>query len=317
MDYNRFLERPIRLTSTIGEDQIYTVPSGATLRAVATDLQDKGIISNRDYLLWMAKFQTPQVVVKAGEYSLRSEMVPQELLTHLAGGDVVQYPLTLIEGMTFSEIRLRLAAREALEQQLPAMSDTEVRQALAVSYTSLEGLFYPETYHYSRGMSDLQLLRRAKQKMDAYLEQQWADKGESLPLKSPYEVLIMASIIEKETGNAAERPEISGVFNRRLQKGMKLQSDPTVIYGMGKAFHGNLRRVDLKRDTPYNTYTRHGLPPSPIALPGGDAIHAALHPLPGKSLYFVGKGDGTHHFSANLKEHNSAVYRYQIKRVRE
>jgi UPF0755 protein len=209
-------------------------------------------------------------------------------------------------------MRAGLDAEPALIHTLAALDDDSVLARLGLDAPSPEGLFFPATYHYEDGDSDLDILARAARRMQKELDTAWQGRRDGLPYTSPYEALIMASIIEKETGRAEERARIGGVFVRRLQRGMKLQTDPTVIYGLGTGFDGNLRRADLRRDTPYNTYVHHGLPPTPIAMPGADAIAAALDPAPGSALYFVAKGDGAHHFSNSLREHNAAVRRYQL-----
>ena len=225
-----------------------------------------------------------------------------------------QYPFTIIEGTTWRELRTRLETAEFLEHRISGMSDEAVRSALGIPWPSLEGAFLPDTWFASRGETDLALLGRAWRALRKVLDEAWASRAPDLTLKTPYEALILASIIEKETAVPEERPMIAGVFIRRLQRGMRLQTDPTVIYGLGEAFDGNLRRRDLRRDTPWNTYTRKGLPPTPIAMAGRAAIHAALHPAPGEALYFVATGDGRHVFSRTLGEHNRAVRRYQLKK---
>ena len=210
-------------------------------------------------------------------------------------------------------LREALAQVETLDQTLADVSDTELMERLGKPNVHPEGQFLPDTYRYTRGMTDFDVLQIAHRALHQTLDDQWDKRPPNIELNSAYEVLTLASIIEKETGVAAERPQISGVFNRRLRIGMRLQTDPTVIYGMGDAYEGNIRRRDLTTDTPYNTYTRHGLPPSPIALAGRDAIHAALHPQKGEALYFVARGDGSHQFSATLEQHNAAVRKYQLK----
>jgi UPF0755 protein len=207
-----------------------------------------------------------------------------------------------------------LAADDRVRTTLDGLEPPAIMAALGLEPRHPEGLFFPSTYRFDDGDSDADILRRAYRRMQRVLDDAWAKRDPELPYATPYEALIMASIVEKETGQADEREAIAGVFVRRLRRGMKLQTDPTVIYGLGAAFDGNLRRADLRRDTPYNTYTRHGLPPTPIALPGAAAIEAALHPADGKALYFVAKGDGSHHFSDSLRQHNNAVRRYQLKR---
>ena len=229
-------------------------------------------------------------------------------------GDTKTFDVTFIEGSRFADMRRVLAAQPHLLHTIEDKSDEELMAELGVPEIPAEGMFFPSTYRYEAGSRDIELQARACTQLQEILNREWEERAEDLPYASPYDALIMASIIEEETGRAQERREIAGVFVRRLKRGMKLQTDPTVIYGLGKAFDGNLRRADLEGDTPYNTYTRSGLPPTPIALPGADAIAAALDPAPGKALYFVARGDGTHQFSKTLNEHNVAVHRYQLRR---
>jgi UPF0755 protein len=230
----------------------------------------------------------------------------------LVNGEVVQHSLTIIEGWTFQQLLQAVRSHPMLTQTLADADPQAVMEALAEPGTHPEGWFYPDTYRFPRGTSDVEFLRRAYRVMQQRLAAEWEKRAEGLPLKSPYEALVLASLIERETAVAAERTRIAGVFVRRLRKGMRLQTDPTVIYGMGDAYEGRIRWRDLRTDTPYNTYTRHGLPPTPIAMPSGAAINAALNPADGKELYFVSRGDGSHHFSATLEEHNAAVRCYQL-----
>jgi UPF0755 protein len=233
------------------------------------------------------------------------------LLELLVSGKTRLVPVTIIEGWTFAQMREALARHPSLRQETAGKTPEEVMALIGSPGLFPEGQFFPDTYFTSKHTSDLDILRQAHKKMRSVLESEWNGRMVNLPLNSPEEALILASIVEKETGRASERPAIAGVFIRRLQKGMRLQTDPTVIYGMGDQFHGNLRKDDLRRDTPYNTYTRGGLPPTPIALPGRDAIHGALHPSEGTHLFFVAKGDGTHTFSTTLEEHERAVDQFQ------
>lgn len=313
-DLDRFLITPLAIT----EDGLeYTIAPGAHMRAIARDLERRGLFHRpRDayYLIGLARWRELAGRIKAGEYHLPSGLGPEALLKRFVRGDVTQYSLTLVEGWTFAQALLAIADHPKLEQTLEGLDQAAIMAALGHPDRHPEGLFLPDTYRFPAGTSDLDFLRRAYRAMQDTLGEQWPQRDPDLPYKEPYEALIMASIIEKETGAAPERPRIAGVMVRRLKLGMMLQTDPTVIYGMGDRFDGDIRRRDLKRDTPYNTYTRHGLPPTPIALPGAAAIHAALHPADGKALYFVAKGDGTHQFSATLKQHNRAVREYQILR---
>lgn len=253
--------------------------------------------------------------LKAGEYVLEPGTTPLQLLEQLERGEVRQYRLTLVEGWNFREMMQVIALHPAVRSTLRG-DDIGAQAMAAIGKPDLhpEGQFLPDTYQITRGTTDVAVLSRAHAAMQAALADAWAQRADGIPIKSPEEALILASIIEKETGVASERPQIAGVFSRRLQKGMRLQTDPTVIYGIGPDFDGNIRRQDLRTDTPYNTYTRYGLPPTPIAMPGKAALLAAVNPAAGNSLYFVSRGDGSHQFSATLAEHNRAVARYQLGR---
>ncbi len=306
--YQQSINTPLALE----EDYRLQVPQGASLRRVATELEAEGVLPEALWLRVYGRVSGKASQIKAGEYALPVGTTPVELLDKLVSGEVVQYQLTIVEGWTFAQLMTVMAQHEALEHTLQGLDGAEIMQRLGTSETHPEGWFYPETYRFPRGTTDLAFLRRAHQMMRQRLEQEWEGRAEGLPLKSPYEALILASIIERETGVPSERDRIAGVFVRRLQRGMRLQTDPTVIYGMGDAFDGDIRYRDLRRDTPYNTYTRSGLPPTPIAMPSGEALHAALHPADGDELYFVSRGDGSHVFSATLEEHNRAVRRYQL-----
>ena len=252
--------------------------------------------------------------IKQGEYELPPLISPADLLRLFAEGKVKQRSFTWVEGITASQALKILQAQEYLSKpQMPLDMET-LRSVLQLGYPSAEGWLFPDTYSYSRDADPWELIRQSYQRMQLTLTAEWEGRAAGLPYNSPYEALIMASIIEKETGAPEERAEIAGVFVRRLQKGMRLQTDPTVIYGLGDEYQGNIRRKHLRQPTPFNTYVIKGLPPTPIALPGLDSIHAALHPADGDSLYFVAKGDGTHQFSATLQEHEAAVRAYQLRR---
>jgi UPF0755 protein len=232
----------------------------------------------------------------------------------LVSGKTLTHSITFPEGWTFRQWREQMASHPALVHTLKGLSDEAVMERLGHPGVHPEGRFFPDTYLFPRGFSDLQLLQWAWRRMEEELADAWRERDKGLPLKTSYEALILASIIEKETGMPSERREIAGVFIRRLKKGMKLQTDPTVIYGMGREYAGNIRRKDLKKDTPYNTYVHAGLPPTPICMPGRESLQAAVHPAAGKAFYFVARGDGSHQFSATLREHNRAVRKYQLKR---
>ncbi len=290
----------------------YEVATGRTLTMVAQDLQQRGVLSHAVYLVALSYLQGDKHSVRAGEYMLLPGTTPPQLLEQLALGKVTDHVLTLVEGWTFRQVLDAVARNEKLEHTLSGLSDAEIMARLGFSGLHPEGRFYPDTYHFPKGTSDADFLKRAYRAMQQHLQAAWETRSADLPFHTPEEALILASIVEKETGLAIERPQIAGVFVRRMRLGMALQTDPTVIYGMGDSFDGNLRRSDLTTDTPYNTYTRNGLPPTPIAMPGLEAIRAVLHPAPGDALFFVARGDGGHIFSATLAEHNRAVYKYQI-----
>lgn len=307
--YQTFIQTPVAVS---GDRLVFEVQRGAGLRVVAQKLVDIGVLRDPYAFLALA-YQTDRVGrLKAGEYEIRPETTPPQLLDLLTSGRVIQYPLTLVEGRTFRQALAVIAANPVLVADIGVLTDEEIMTRIGHPGTHPEGRLFPDTYLFPRGMGALDLVKRAYGRMETVLAEEWDKRAQGLPFKDPYEALILASIVEKETGLAAERPEIAGVFVRRMRTGMKLQTDPTVIYGLGAAFDGNLRHADLTTDTPYNTYTRGGLPPTPIALPGREAIHAVLHPAGGDSLYFVAKGDGGHAFSPTLDEHNRAVRRYQL-----
>ena len=312
--YQGFADAPIALAGT---ERILVVESGDGFRDILRKLRGLGVVEGHD-LEWKALAHEMQVVTRlqVGEYTIRHGITPRELLAKLESGKVIQQRFTIVEGWNLRELRAALAKDPTLGQTLADTPDDGLMAALGRDDAHPEGRFLPETYHYTRGMSDRDLLARAALAMDKALADAWAMRSPDSPLKSPDELLVLASIVEKETGKASERAEIAGVFTRRLVKGMLLQTDPTVIYGMGSAYDGNIRRKDLETDTPYNTYTRAGLPPTPIALPGRAALVAAARPADGDTLYFVSRGDGSHVFSATLAEHNRAVACHQLKRCR-
>jgi len=309
--YQQFLEQPLSLSA---EGVVYQVKPGTSLKQLAHDLSAQGLIEQPDFLSWYARYTGQANKIKAGEYRLAPGLTPPALLDLLVSGKTTRYQLTLVEGWNFQQVRAAVAGDPVLIKTLEGLADGEVMARLGHAGEHHEGRFFPDTYQFPRGTTDLSLLRRAYQRMEKVLAEEWQQREKGLPLENAYQALILASVIEKETGAPEERAQIAGVFMRRLRKGMRLQTDPTVIYGLGDGFDGNLRRRDLKQDTPYNSYTRKGLPPTPICMPGREAIHAALHPAPGDALYFVAKGDGTHQFSATLQQHNAAVRKHQLKR---
>ncbi|MDH5369028.1 MAG: endolytic transglycosylase MltG [Gammaproteobacteria bacterium] len=296
----------------------YSIKSGSSLSAVLYDLHKKKIINHPRYLLLYARFNDLAGNMKAGDYQLSKDLKTKQFLDNIFSGKVIQFSLTIIEGWSFLQLLEEIKNHPQIKHTLDSkLSEKEIMEQLGLSDIHHEGQFLPDTYHFPKQLTDVDFLKRAYTSMQSVLNEEWDNRAVGLIYKNSYEALIMASIIEKETGQPHERDQISGVFLRRLEKGMRLQTDPTVIYGMGKEFKGNLRKRDLLRNTPYNTYRRHGLPPTPIALPGRKAIHAALHPAAGDALYFVSRGDGSHVFSATLREHNNAVIKYQLKgRVR-
>ena len=310
-EYSQFLQTPLDLPP---EGVVFQIPRGASVAAVAQDLESRQLISRSDWLRVHARLDYQGEMIKAGEYELLPGLTPAALFALFVSGKTVSYSITLIEGWSFKQVMAEIEAHPALRQTLSGMSPQAIMQKLGHADEHPEGRFFPDTYSFQRDTTDLELLRRAHNRMSRLLQDAWAERDENIPLKTPYEALILASIVEKETGAASERGEISGVFSRRLRKGMKLQTDPTVIYGMGDRYKGNIRRKDLTEDTPYNTYVHTGLPPTPICMPGADAIAAAVKPKAGKSLYFVAKGDGSHQFSNTLRQHNNAVRKYQLKK---
>lgn len=311
MEFQSFRQNPLPVPET-GADLL--VKPGSSLRAVARDLAEQQVLEHPAYLVLLGRYLDLDSRIKAGEYQLAPGLTPEQLLHQLSEGKVVQHGITLIEGETFKQMMARLRLDPVLEHTLVSDRPEDVMREIGYPGLHPEGRFLPETYYFPRGTTDVDLLRRAYLDMENFLQQAWPERDPGLPFDTPYEALILASIVEKETAVPEERPRIAGVFVRRLEKGMKLQTDPTVIYGMGDSYDGDIRFRDLRQDTPYNTYTRSGLTPTPIAMPGREALLAVLHPASGKELYFVARGDGSHHFSATLKEHNRAVDRYQRKR---
>ncbi|KAB7627613.1 endolytic transglycosylase MltG [Alkalilimnicola sp. S0819] len=306
--------RELAQTPLVSEAQTLEVPRGTPFAHLARDLGQRGWVDRPWLLRVYARLSGKSARIQAGEYRVEAGMSALELVDRMVRGEVLLHGFTIVEGWTFKQLREALAAHPALDHRTHALSGPELMARLGHPGEHPEGRFLPETYHFPRGFTDLELYRRAYQAMAQTLSREWEARSDGLPLDSPYEALILASIIERETAVPAERPRIAGVFVRRLLKGMRLQTDPTVIYGMGDRYRGDIRFRDLRRDTPYNTYTRGGLTPTPIAMPSAAAIHAALHPAEGDELYFVSRNDGSHVFSATLQEHNQAVNCYQRKR---
>ena len=311
-DYSRFSDAPLH-APTQGDS--LDVARGSGLRGIVGQLKARGA-TRAPELYWRALAAQMGVASRlhAGEYALGNGLTPRQLLANMASGKVLQRNFTIVEGWTFRELRQALAKVTKLGQDGAALDDAQLMRRLGAGGEAPEGRFLPETYAWVKGDSDLDILRRAHEAMRTTLGRLWPQRAPDLPLTSPYEALILASIVEKETGLPSERARIAGVFVRRLAAHMLLQTDPTVIYGMGASYAGNIRRTDLETDTPYNTYRRPGLPPTPIALPGKAALVATLHPAAGTELYFVARGDGGHVFANTLDEHNRHVDCYQRKR---
>ena len=289
----------------------FSVERGSSLKAAARDLEQAGVLARPWAFVMLARLKGLESGIKAGSYASQGPISPLELLRKITVGDTVLGKLTIPEGWSFAEMRRAVDAHPGLRHDTAGMSTTQLLGAMGVSDPHAEGRFFPDTYFFDLGTSDLTLYRRAHETMRKQLDAAWAARMPGLPYRTPEEVLTMASIIEKETGAPEERPLIAAVFINRLKIGMRLQTDPTVIYGLGERFDGNLRKDDLLTDTPYNTYTRGGLPPTPIALPGAAALRAAVDPAHSRALYFVAKGGGRHEFSDTLDAHNRAVNRYQ------
>ncbi len=288
-----------------------TITAGSSVRAIGAQLQAGGVPVDPLLLTLLARIESRATRLQAGTYAFAPSITPERLLDKMESGDVVHIQLVVLEGWTFAQMRASIASRADIKQTARAISDAELLAAIGVQQGSPEGLFFPDTYTFTRGTTDLDLYRRAYRAQQKRLADAWAARAPDLPFATPYEALTLASIVEKETGRAGDRPQIAAVFINRLKRGMLLQTDPTVIYGMGARFDGNLRRADLLADTPYNTYTRSGLPPTPIALVGAAALTAVLNPPSSDALYFVARGDGSSEFSGKLSDHNRAVDRYQ------
>lgn len=289
----------------------FSISAGSTLRSASEQMVQAGVLKAAlPFEVLTRLFGNPRNI-KAGNYEIEDDITPLKLMRKITRGDYTALAITFVEGSTFRQMRKMLDEHPALKHDTVGLPDSEVLEKLGLEQRSAEGLFFPDTYHFAQGVSDLNILRRAHQLMEKNLSEQWQQRAPEVTLVTPYEALILASIIEKETGKSVERPTISAVFLNRLRLGMKLQTDPTVIYGLGESFDGNLRKQHLLSDGPYNTYTRLGMPPTPIAMPGLASLHAALHPARTDALYFVAKGDGSSHFSRSLEEHDRAVTRYQ------
>lgn len=304
------LQQSLNLT----QEKLLDVPAGSSPTGVLNRLQADGVIKDAFWLRLYWRFNLQGQSLHSGEYRMVPGMNAESLLDLWQKGEVVQYSVTLVEGWTFRQVRAALARQVKLEQTASELSDTELMAKLGHPDVFPEGRFFPDTYRYVRGMTDVELLKQAYNRLDEVLQEEWEKRAADVPYTDAYQALIMASLVEKETGVPQERGQIAGVFVRRLQQGMLLQTDPTVIYGLGDRYNGKITRALLKEPTPYNTYVISGLPPTPISMVGREAIHAAMHPVAGNSLYFVARGDGSHVFSADLDAHNAAVKEFQLKR---
>lgn len=307
--YQDFVDSPVSIQ---GEKTIFTIQSGSSISTVANQLAERGLIDEPMMFKLLARMTKQSNKIKAGEFELEQGMTVADVLKRFVSGKTLQYQFSLVEGKTFKEIVNKIKQSDDLIKTLSDEDYQNIMQKMGSEATHPEGWFYPDTYHFPRNTSDLQFLQRAHQQMQAFLMEEWAKRQPNKHIVTPYQALILASIVEKETGIPEERPLIAGVFLNRLEKGMMLQTDPTVIYGMGERYQGNIRKSDLKRDTPYNTYTRTGLTPTPIAIPSLEAIRAVLHPAKTDAYYFVAKGGGAHHFSKTYAEHRKAVVKYLL-----
>ncbi|KPZ09965.1 endolytic transglycosylase MltG [Pseudomonas syringae group genomosp. 3] len=304
------LNQPLK----VAQEQLLDVPAGSTPTGVLNRLQADGVIKDAFWLRLYWRFNLSEQPLHSGEYRMLPGMDVNALFDAWKRKEVVQYSLTLVEGWNFRQVRAALAKQAKLDQTLAGLSDSELMAKIGHPDVFPEGRFFPDTYRYVRGMTDAELLKQAYNRLEEVLDEEWQARSSEAPYSNPYQALIMASMVEKETGVPQERGQIAGVFVRRLKLGMQLQTDPTVIYGMGERYNGKLTRANLREPTPYNTYVIAGMPPTPISLVGREAIHAALNPVGGSSLYFVARGDGSHVFSDDLDAHNSAVRDYQLKR---
>jgi UPF0755 protein len=305
-----FLISPLHINKA---DTAIEIEPGSSLRSIAFQLVDDKVLNEPWRFIILAKILGQSRKLRPGNYNLNPNITPYQLLLSFLEGRATEGSITFIEGQDLQSMLDKIKANDAIKKTMKPYDTKAIALALGISIDSVEGQLFPDTYYFSRNTPDIEILRRAYKAMQKKLNYEWERRAQDVPYKNSYEALIMASIIEKETGKSIEAGQIAGVFLHRLKIGMKLQSDPTVIYGLGKKFNGDLTKKDLMTDTPFNTYTREGLPPSPITMPSLVSIRAALHPTKTDALYFVGKGDGTHYFSASLSEHNEAVKRYQLK----
>jgi UPF0755 protein len=304
-----YVARPVEMAKLPAEVEI---PQGAGFRTAVAQLERAGVKVRPSHFELLARLFGRERDIKAGNYLFTQPLTPIDILDKLTRGDVTQASVQLIEGWTFAQFRASLDASPDLKHESKGLEDAEILKRIQATESHPEGLFFPDTYLFARGSSDLAVLRRAYRALQRHLQTEWDARAANVPYQTPYEALIMASIVEKETGKPAERDQIAGVLVNRLRIGMRLQADPTVIYGLGSAFDGNLKKTHLLEDGPYNTYTRAGLPPTPIAMPGLASLHAALRPGQTDALYYVSRGDGSSQFSRTIDEHNRAVSKYQL-----
>ncbi|MDR2261732.1 MAG: endolytic transglycosylase MltG [Azoarcus sp.] len=307
-----YAHRPLAMKQAVAG---FVVPKGAGMRQAANAIAAAGVEVHPRLLAWLARFSGRAREIKAGSYEVRAGITPWQLILKLGAGEVSRGEILLLEGWTFRQVRAAVEKHPDLQADTVNLSEAEILARVGAREKHAEGLFFPDTYVFDKHSGALALLARAHRAMQTRLIGEWEGRASGLPLKSPYEALILASIVEKETGRSEERARIAAVFLNRLRAGMRLQTDPTVIYGLGENFDGNLRRRDLEADTPWNTYTRAGLPPTPIAMPGQESLRAVLHPEDSREFYFVSRGDGSSAFSRTLEEHNQAVARYQRRRA--
>lgn len=289
----------------------FSIEAGTSLKTVASQLAHEGLLPNAWSFVLVSRLMGLASSLKAGDYEITGDISPLELLKRITRGDIAQSEIRFVEGWTFSQLRQALDQHSSIRHDTAGLTDRQVMKLIGATETAAEGLFFPDTYFFARGSSDVEILKRAYHAMQKHLITAWTGRSAGLPLQDPYQALILASIVEKETGKESDRGMVAGVFLNRLRASMLLQTDPSVIYGLGDKFDGNLRKKDLLTDHEYNTYTRRGLPPTPIALPGFASIHAVMNPAKTDALYFVAKGNGESHFSRNLEEHNRAVWKYQ------
>lgn len=305
-----YVTRPLNIPELPFE---FSLQQGASLTSVAYQLKKDGVLDDAQVFVLLGRSMRLSGQIKYGNYQLTQPVSMYELLQIVSKGRVAQSDLTIIEGWTFKQFRQALNAAPKIRHDSLLLSDAEIMKRIGATEPHPEGLFFPDTYNFPAGSSDLALIKRAYQTMQKHLQENWQRRDSNLPLESPYQALILASIVEKETGQKIDRAMIASVFVNRLRLGMMLQTDPTVIYGIGDSYDGNIRKRDLLKDTAYNTYTRYGLTPTPIALPGKESLYATLHPAQSDALYFVSRGDGSSQFSSNLIDHNKAVQRYILK----